>query len=144
MSIDLPEILAAEIRDALGAGFATLTPERVFSDVAPIRRYDGVATLEIAELERRDAPDVDDGDDYETRLAVLARAPTKEQARAIQRGVRKVVAATLDRLEARNEIAYWSKETSVLYADTEQGVPTGSFVAEVVVLVGVESNGPCN
>lgn len=141
VDFDLIAILTDELRRAVGNGVESLRAENVFSDVAPTRRFDGVATLEVGELATASEPDVEDGEIVETKNALYLRAPSKAEARRLARFASGVVRRTLDLLKERGFVVDWRKESAAVYPDVEGGSVLESFCAEYVFFVLLEIDG---
>lgn len=141
VDFDLIAILTDELRYDVGDGVESLRSENVFSDVAPTRRFEGVATLEVGELASAATADVEGGEIVETKNALYLRAPSKAEARRLARFASDVVRRTLDRLKERGLVDDWRKESAAVYPDVEDGIVLESFCAEYVFFVLLEVDG---
>ena len=141
VDFDLIAILTDELRRGVGDGVESLRAENVFSDVAPTRRFDGVATLEVGELATVAEPDVEGNEIVETKNALYLRAPSKAEARRLARFASGVVRRTLDLLKERGFVVDWRKESAAVYPDVEGGSVLESFCAEYVFFVLLEIDG---
>lgn len=141
VDFDLIAILTDELRRAVGNGVESLEAANVFSDVAPTRRFDGVATLEVGELATASEPDVEGNEIVETKNALYLRAPSKAEARRLARFASGVVRQTLNLLKERGFVVDWRKESAAVYPDVEGGSVLESFCAEYVFFVLLENDG---
>ena len=139
--VDRIVILGDELRREVGDGVESLRAENVFSDVAPTRRFEGVATLEVGELANAATADVEGDEIVETKNALYLRAPSKGEARRLARFASGVVRRTLDRLKERGFVVDWRKESAAVYPDVEDGIVLESFCAEYVFFVLLEIDG---
>lgn len=138
---DLIEVLTGELRRAVADGVESLRPENVFSDVAPTRRFEGVATLEVGELASESTFDVEGAETVEVKCALYLRAPSKPEAKRLLRGAERVVVRALDRLKEADALDDWTKESAAVYPDVEGGIALESFCAEFVFFVLLEIDG---